>query len=83
MYCGRAADIWALGATLYSLVYGNVPFIANTVPLLYDKIRNDPVVFPGQPKISDELQDCILRMLEKDPANRITLPQLKVDPEHW
>ncbi|KRG00726.1 calcium/calmodulin-dependent protein kinase kinase 1 [Drosophila mojavensis] len=80
VYCGRAADIWALGATLYSLVYGNVPFIANTVPLLYDKIRNDPVVFPGQPKISDELQDCILRMLEKDPANRITLPQLKMHP---
>ncbi|XP_023169604.2 calcium/calmodulin-dependent protein kinase kinase 1 [Drosophila hydei] len=80
VYCGRAADVWALGATLYSLVYGNVPFIANSIPLLYDKIRNDPVVFPGLPKISDDLQNCIVRMLEKDPANRITLPQLKLNP---
>ncbi|XP_064544389.1 calcium/calmodulin-dependent protein kinase kinase 1 isoform X2 [Drosophila montana] len=78
VYCGRAADIWALGATLYSLIFGNVPFIANSIPMLYDKIRNDEVAFPGTPEISSDLRNCIARMLEKDPANRITLPQLKI-----
>ncbi|EDW63206.2 calcium/calmodulin-dependent protein kinase kinase 1 isoform X1 [Drosophila virilis] len=78
VYCGRAADIWALGATLYSLIFGNVPFIANSIPMLYEKIRNEDVVFPGTPEISSDLRNCILLMLKKDPAKRITLPQLKI-----
>ncbi|XP_051862434.1 calcium/calmodulin-dependent protein kinase kinase 1-like [Drosophila albomicans] len=80
VYCGRAADIWALGATLFSLVYGSVPFIANSIPLLYEKIKNDDVVFPDTPIISGNMRHCIIRMLEKDASHRITLPQLKIDP---
>ncbi|KAM7363532.1 calcium/calmodulin-dependent protein kinase kinase 2 [Cochliomyia hominivorax] len=77
IYCGKAADIWALGATLYALVYGNVPFVASSVPALYEKIKNDALMFPNEPKMPPELRDCIQCMLKKDPANRITLPQLK------
>ncbi|XP_032597721.1 calcium/calmodulin-dependent protein kinase kinase 1 [Drosophila grimshawi] len=80
VYCGRAADVWALGATLYSLVYGNVPFLATSIPILYEKIKNDAVVLPDTPIISGEIKHCILRMLEKDPTYRINLPQLKVNP---
>ncbi|XP_017849077.1 calcium/calmodulin-dependent protein kinase kinase 1 [Drosophila busckii] len=79
VYCGRAADIWALGATLYSLIYGNVPFVANSIPLLYEKIQNEPVVFPATHEISEELRYCVLQMLEKDASRRITLPQLKMN----
>jgi len=78
VYCGRAADIWALGATLFSLVYGNVPFVANSIPILYEKIKNEKVIFPESSKISGYMQDCIIQMLEKNAAKRITLPQLKV-----
>lgn len=78
MYCGRAADIWALGVTLFSLVYGNVPFVDSSIPKLYEKIQNEEVVFPEVPKISDGLRYSIVRMLEKDATYRITLPQLKV-----
>ncbi|EDV98551.1 GH22346 [Drosophila grimshawi] len=78
VYCGRAADVWALGATLYSLVYGNVPFLATSIPILYEKIKNDAVVLPDTPIISGEIKHCILRMLEKDPTYRINLPQLKL-----
>ncbi|KAM8703209.1 hypothetical protein ACLKA7_007916 [Drosophila subpalustris] len=80
VYCGRAADIWALGATLFSLVYGNVPFVANSIPILYEKIKNEEVVFPETPKISGDMRHCIIRMLEKDASHRITLPQLKINP---
>lgn len=52
--------------------------MAKSIPGLYEKILSDPVVFPLVPIISDDLQDCIKRMLCKDPSKRITLPQLKV-----
>uniref|UniRef100_A0A034WWI1 calcium/calmodulin-dependent protein kinase n=1 Tax=Bactrocera dorsalis TaxID=27457 RepID=A0A034WWI1_BACDO len=77
LFCGKAADIWSLGVTLYALVYGNVPFIANSIPILYEKIKLDPLVLLEEPKISEQLQDCIRRMLAKNPDSRISLQQLK------
>lgn len=77
VYNGKAADIWALGATLYSLVHGNVPFIATSVPGVYEKIKSDPLQFPPTSPISPELRDLIETMLDKDPQLRITLPQIK------
>ncbi|KAG4080293.1 hypothetical protein HA402_010785 [Bradysia odoriphaga] len=76
-YSGKAADIWALGATLYSLVFGNVPFSATNVPAVYEKIKHDDLEFPSTASISDDLRDLIMKMLDKDPAKRITLPQIK------
>ncbi|XP_018802132.1 PREDICTED: calcium/calmodulin-dependent protein kinase kinase 1-like isoform X1 [Bactrocera latifrons] len=77
LFCGKAADIWSLGVTLYALVYGNVPFIANSIPILYEKIKLDPLMLLEEPKISEQLQDCIRRMLTKNPDFRISLQQLK------
>lgn len=77
-YSGKAADIWALGATLFALVFGNVPFSATNVPAVYEKIKNDELEFPSTASISDDLRDLIMKMLDKDPAKRITLPQIKV-----
>ncbi|XP_022233257.2 calcium/calmodulin-dependent protein kinase kinase 1 isoform X2 [Drosophila obscura] len=79
VYCGRASDVWALGATLYSLIFGNVPFLADSVPLLYERIQKDPVVFPQKLTVSSNLKRCILHMLEKDATQRITVPELKIN----
>lgn len=67
-----------MGVTLYSLVYGNVPFFGETVPLLYEKIKHESVVFSQTVTISNHLKNCLLNMLQKDPNKRITIPQLKV-----
>ncbi|XP_045136566.1 calcium/calmodulin-dependent protein kinase kinase 1-like isoform X3 [Portunus trituberculatus] len=79
-YSGKAADIWAMGITLYAFVYGKLPFHDDNIVVLYDKIRNSPLSFPPIPFVSDDLKDLISLMLEKNPAHRITLPDIKEHP---
>lgn len=73
---GRAADIWSMGVTLYCLKYGKIPFQQHQIIDLYEAIKND------KPDISHEtnsdLVDLMLKILEKDPAKRITMPTLRV-----
>ncbi|KAK9497919.1 hypothetical protein O3M35_003817 [Rhynocoris fuscipes] len=77
-FSGKAYDIWSLGITLFSFVYGHVPFQAESIPALYNKIRNENLTFPDKPVISEELKDLITKMLCKDPSKRITLQEIKV-----
>lgn len=74
----QASDIWSMGITLYAFVYGQVPFHDENILALYSKIQNQELRFPEKPEVSDELKDLINRMLQKEPSQRITLPEIKV-----
>ncbi|XP_052228908.1 calcium/calmodulin-dependent protein kinase kinase 1-like isoform X3 [Dreissena polymorpha] len=74
---GRALDVWAMGITLYCFLYGRCPFEDDMPLSLHKKILTDPVIFPEKPVISENLKDLILKMLNKDPEKRITLPSIK------
>uniref|UniRef100_A0A8C4RBQ9 non-specific serine/threonine protein kinase n=1 Tax=Eptatretus burgeri TaxID=7764 RepID=A0A8C4RBQ9_EPTBU len=77
---GKALDVWAMGITLYCFVIGRCPFVDDHILSLHKRIKNDPVEFPQQTSLSPKLQDLILHMLDKDPATRITLPDIKEHP---
>lgn len=66
-----------MGVTLYSFIYGQVPFYDENIAALYAKIRHDDVKFPETPVIADDLEDLIRRMLIKDPLQRIALHEIK------
>ncbi|TMS07895.1 calcium/calmodulin-dependent protein kinase kinase 1b [Larimichthys crocea] len=79
-FSGKALDVWAMGVTLYCFVFGKCPFYDEYIVSLHNKIKNKPVEFPETPLISNELNELIQRMLDKNPETRITIPQIKLHP---
>ncbi|KAI8053251.1 kinase-like domain-containing protein [Syncephalis plumigaleata] len=88
----KSIDIWALGVTLYCLVYGRCPFMAETEWELFSVIPRKELVFPDDVTVPATLIDLMSRLLTKDPSSRITLSEVKRhpwvvedldDPERW
>ena len=74
-YNGSSIDIWSCGVILYTLLTGTLPFDEKQIPKLYQKIRECKYILPQI--LSDSAKDLIFRMLQKDPMNRITIPEIK------
>ncbi|MEM7345076.1 MAG: protein kinase, partial [Chloroflexota bacterium] len=68
---GRS-DIYALGVILYEMATGRVPFTADTPLAIVVKHLHDPLPLPRHlnPNISERLEQIILKVLAKDPADR-------------
>ncbi len=66
------SDIWAVGATLYEILTGEVPFgeEGGWVQM------QDATATPTMPKVSPDIQRLILACLDKDKAKRPTAQQL-------
>jgi serine/threonine protein kinase len=73
-FSGQLADVWAMGITIFMLKFGQPPFIAGNIILLYHKIQSDPLVFPSA--INHSLQELLVGMLQKDPEERCQLNEV-------
>ena len=77
---GKAADIWSMGVTLYCLRFGRIPFEQPGVLDLYESIKNDDVDLSGKRDCEEDFKDLMHKLLEKDPAKRIQMPELREHP---
>lgn len=83
-------DIWALGITLYCLLFGMLPFISDYELELFEKIVNQPLKCPSYQDIKsngvsdvscegeyDLAVDLLTALLKKNPLDRIDIQDIK------
>ena len=69
---GPQADIYGLGATLYHMITGSVPFTGKNPSEVMHRHLKDPLVAPDEinPSISSGLAQVVEMMMAKDPGDR-------------
>ncbi|XP_070704484.1 tribbles homolog 3 [Pempheris klunzingeri] len=77
-YSGRAADIWSLGVSLYTMLIGRYPFQDTQPAALFAKIRRGAFNLPDW--LSPQAKCLIGCMLRKSPAERLEASELLMHP---
>ncbi|KAF6717438.1 Tribbles-like protein 2 [Oryzias melastigma] len=77
-YSGRAADVWSLGVSLYTMLVGRYPFQDTQPAALFAKIRRGAYSLPGW--LSPQAKCLIGCMLRKEPSERLTASELLMHP---
>ena len=91
MYDPKAADVWALGVTIFKVLYGVFPYkFDNAIKengnqgwdntsLIAKYVNNNELEFPKIPVVPKALKNIIKRMLDQNPANRIKANEIAND----
>jgi beta-lactam-binding protein with PASTA domain/serine/threonine protein kinase len=79
---GTPSDVYALGATLFHMIAGQAPFVADTeqssnLLALAQRVVNDPVPDLRTQGIPDQVCDVIEAAMAKKPEDRPTAPELR------
>ncbi|KAG9402243.1 hypothetical protein AC1031_006866 [Aphanomyces cochlioides] len=73
-------DVWALGVTIYAMLFGTVPFgaTAESVPAILASIRDDMLELPKE--VGHDLEQLLRGMLDKSPENRLSVDAILHHP---
>lgn len=69
---GKVCDMWALGVTLYYLLFNRLPFVGESI---YDMHAHDFRI--PEDSCSKEVEDLLYRLLDKTAQSRATITQVK------
>ena len=73
-YHGASSDIWSCGIILFALLTGRLPFDDEDIRALLHKVKIGKFNMPQE--LPSDAKDLIRRMLEVNPAKRITVSSL-------
>ncbi|KAI4298153.1 hypothetical protein L6164_031746 [Bauhinia variegata] len=73
-YDGVKVDLWSCGVVLFVLMAGYLPFHDQNIMAMYKKIYKGQFRCPRW--FSPELSKLLIRLLEANPENRITIPEI-------
>ncbi|XP_070210335.1 serine/threonine-protein kinase ULK3-like [Littorina saxatilis] len=74
-------DLWSIGVILYECLFGRAPFASSSFKELGEKIWDSkPVELPPGVEVSDDCRDLVLRLLRRNPDERISFEEFFVHP---
>jgi serine/threonine-protein kinase 11 len=71
-------DVWALGVTLFQLLFGRLPYTGTNLYEIVHSITEKPLEIPGE--ADPDTKELLKSLLSIDPINRISIHDLKRHP---